>query len=235
MKNISRLLFIIVLITSMNFNLFSQSENSGSTFVSNMTIGVKAGYSHGSFAENYMDRFTSYRTGYYAGISVSYYVLDWIAVNTEILYMEHGADNIPPTILYLPGSAILIDLERTDVEMRKLDIPILANIHIPGMSGNIQPKLIIGGNIGYNFQTIAFNKRITGLNESVVISKIDVSDRFSDLDYGLTAGFGINLKSGSMIISLEGRYRMGLSNVHNMENSEAFTTNILQFSLGVGF
>ena len=229
-----KLIAVGVIILSMNAKTLAQSDNAGNGLVSNMTIGVKAGFNYGFLAEDYKSRFTDYRSGYMIGIAASYYILDWIAISPEVYYMEHGGNNLPHTLMYAPGSAALIDLEQIDLEIRTIDIPVLATIHIPGASGDFQLKVVAGPSFGYTMNATGINTRIIGFNETKSYTKTDFTDVIDYWEYTATVGAGFNLKISSLVLSVEGRYRAGMSNLHTRDNSENFRSNTYMLTVGIG-
>ena len=224
------LIFLVISFTKVS----AQSDNSGSTLLPNLTVGAKTSYMYSYFSEDHSSRFTDFRKGYSYGIAASYYVLDWVAAGAEFYFMEYGANDFPETVLYLDGSYALDSLKNTDIRIRMLDIPILATIHIPDWSGDMQPKFIIGPAFGINLNSTAINERSIGANDSRSITKDDVSDHFKRMEYATILGVGVNYKMGSLIFSVEARARLGLSNIHNKDNSEQFNTNTFMITLGVG-
>jgi Outer membrane protein beta-barrel domain len=225
---------LLFLLINLNSTTFAQSDNAGNTLVSNLTIGVKAGLNYGFLSEDYKTRFTDARTDVMIGIAASYYILDWIAISPEIYYMEHGGNDVPHTLMYATGSASLIGLEQLDLEIKTLEIPILATLHIPGSSGDFLFKVIAGPSFGYTLSATGYNTRILGFNDTETYSKNDFSDVIDTWEYCGTVGAGFDIKVSSFILAVEGRYRVGFSNLHTRDNSENFRTNTFMLTLGLG-
>lgn len=233
--SLSTIMFFVLFFSSQQ-NLNAQSDNAGNTIVPNLTLGVKGGITYGFLAEDYKSRFTDPRFGYMIGVSASYYIMDWLAVSPEIYYMEHGGDNIPKTLIYSENSGILYNLNSVDLEIRTLEIPVLATLHFPGSTGDFLFKVIAGPSFGYTLNATLINAHVYGSSEnSKVYSKDDFTDGIDYWEYTGTLGAGFDIKTGSFIVSIDARYRAGLSNLHARDNSENFRSNTYMVTVGVGF
>lgn len=229
-----KFLAAIVLFLGLHTSSFAQSENAGNTLVSNLTIGVKAGANFGFLAEDYKSRFTDFRPGFMVGIAASYYILDWIAISPEVYYMERGGNNLPHTLMYATGSPALVGLEQVDLEIRTLEVPVLATLHFPGSTGNFLLKVVAGPSFGYTINATGINTRVLGFNETKTYSKTDFTDVIDNWEYCATLGAGFDIKASSFVISVEGRYRAGFSNLHTRDNSENFRSNTYMLTVGLG-
>ncbi|MCK4662919.1 MAG: PorT family protein [Bacteroidales bacterium] len=234
MKNIVITISLILIMNISSFSIFAQETNSGGGLVSNMIIGAKAGMTYSYFIENYKNIFTGSFKGYTGGVYANYYLKDNIAVGAEINFIEYGATNIKPSIIYGDNDNFYKDFDRTNVRIYRLDIPVYGIYHIPGFSGDLQPRIIAGPSFGYNLQTMAINESNIGATDIKTVSKFDVTERFKSWEYTATAGIGVNLKISSLIFSVDARYRAGLYNINNRDNSENFTTGTFILMIGVG-
>ena len=105
-----------------------------------------------------------------------------------------------------------------------LQIPLMAEIGIPGMEENaVQPKLFAGGYYGFTIASReSFDKVSTSRYEkNIARSSADVSGSYVYSQVGFLIGVGADLKMGSKDLSLEFRYNQNLTIIN--ESGAALT------------
>ncbi|MBN1639448.1 MAG: hypothetical protein JW866_10800, partial [Ignavibacteriales bacterium] len=66
--------------------------------------------------------------------------------------------------------------------------------------------------------------------------EVDIDDMIKSTDFGLLFGAGIDINIGSVVITLDGRYNFGLTDLNNnLVPGYTFKTNAIQILAGVGF
>ncbi len=182
-----------------------------------MSYGPKVGISLNSFNQNF-EKITKCKFGLAGGGFFQYQVLDYLAASVEVLYIQQGAVDVEPTLIYFPNSPMLIVNDepknvKTNITLHNIDIPVLVNYTFNSS------KIFIGGAISTNLKAEATNRVFYEMNNGptkVTISKDDVTSRFKYNDYAVIIGGGINFEAGAYVCTLDIRYRAGLTNISNV-------------------
>jgi hypothetical protein len=139
--------------------------------------------------------------------------------------------------LYSPGGAV-VHGENTSDPSEWMDITIAANaISLPLMvkvrflRGFMTPYIIAGGEVGYVLDAKLKVEMWDGSSD-----EIDMLEEINRLFYGVAFGGGVELQVGSMNLLLEGRYRLGLSNlIKDADPDEYIKPTALLILLGIRF
>ena len=111
-------------------------------------FGAKVGIGSSNLAVDYLQPLGQARTTISIGGFAQYLFFNWLGVNLDLMYAQAGGANVNPRLFYFKDSPMLgipelnKSLERTDLLMHRIEIPITANISIPNFEGNIKPILI---------------------------------------------------------------------------------------------
>lgn len=159
----------------------------------------------------------SFKLGANVGAFMNYRVHEMFVVQPEVFYAMKGWK---------------LDVEGADaisVKMDYVDIDVLAKLTVP-MEGNFKPNVFVGPYLGIN-----------------VAASLEVGDESADIDNAKSTDFGVVLGGGfdfemenGMMIVLDIRYSMGLSNVLEVPEGEegdepAVKNNSIIFMAGVAF
>ena len=157
--------------------------------------------------------------GFNAGGFATYNVLSFLNARAELLYFQQGGTVENYYALY-PS------VQHKNVKLRQhtLQIPIIAELGIPGMEENsIQPKLRIGGYYGF---TVASRESFDKVSEdkyqvNTVKASADVSGSYAYSQAGFLVGLGADFKMAEKDISVEFRYNQNLTIIN--ESGAALT------------
>ena len=161
----------------------------------------------------------NYKNGYYGGISAKYISEKNLGLILELNYTQLGwaeayADN--PNYSYT----------RT---LNYIEMPLMTHIY----AGNkVRFILNIGPQFGFLLGSsadmsqaladyVATQKSAAGVGESIPEVRYDDADK--KIDYGITAGTGLQFKTGIGDFDLEGRYYFGLGDVFNNTVSDYYS------------
>lgn len=182
-------------------------------------LGMKAGVVWANVDEPGSDARTSIGFGGFARFGVA----PRLSVQPEALYVGKGAGD------ETDGLSLMFELDY-------LQFPVLLQYHALSAPG-IFPRLFAG-------PAIAFN---VGCNGSGGDGSAGVSfscDEFSEfgvafdarpVELALILGGGVDVAAGSMIVTLDGRYDIGLSDVLEVQGMSALKNRAWEIFAGVGF
>jgi hypothetical protein len=168
-----------------------------SLFAQQIDYGIKGGVNISNLFINDIDDETA-RTGFHAGVYAKVPAGAIFAVQPEILFNTKG-------------TFAAYDNGEVDFRLNYIDVPILADFKL-GTSADIY----VGPYVGI---LLTSNAEPEG-TFSDEYEEFDRSD-FAPLDFGLSAGFGINFE----IFSIGTRYNLGLVQVAKSEDAEALLGN----------
>jgi len=142
--------------------------------------------------------------------------------------------------LYSPGGAVIHAFNPSD-PTEWADFTIAANaitlpvtIKVRFLRGAMTPFIFAGGEVGY----ILDAKLKTKVSEGTPVPDQDLleDDDLNRLIYGVVFGGGFEFQVGGMNLLLEGRYRLGLSNlIKDADPGDYMKPTALTFLLGVKF
>ncbi len=219
MKTFIHIIVLVFFFLSVNSNIRAQFFSFFDT--EKMSYGPKVGISLNSFNQNF-EKITKCKYGLAGGGFFQYQVLDYLAASVEVLYIQQGAVDVEPTLIYFPTGFILYDYVndepknvKTNITLHNIDIPVLVNYTLN--SNGV--RIFIGGAISTNLKATATNRvfyeMINGPTQ-VTVSKDDVTSRFKYNDYALIIGGGTKFEAGSYVYTFDLRYRAGLTNISNV-------------------
>jgi len=213
-------IIVIAIFCSIYFSTHSNAQDK------TLTFGGRAGISSSVFTKDYQ-AVSERLTGIMFGGFGTYRITNFFSVGVELLYIQQGASNLLFIDTIIPGTT-------TNLTFHTIDIPVLLIFNIPEMD-KVNPKIFIGHSFGYNFRVNAASRML--LNDNPVIYANNYSDktnRYERLDFGIVAGIGTDFKANNMIFTIDGRYRLGYTNIflHNFDHT---SFGYVCVSVGVGF
>jgi hypothetical protein len=168
------------------------------------TVGAELGYSRSDLKGSGATGVTA-RQGALTGVYLEAPLVGRLSLRPELLFALKGGR--ATTDVQGGGTALL------DIELAYLELPIL--LKVTPLRRRIRPVLFAGPapalQIGCDFQVILPNQPV-----SATCAEAGFSVR--DLDLGLVAGGGLEIRWGQSALALEGRYTSGLRSL--LEDSE---------------
>jgi hypothetical protein len=176
-------------------------------------IGFKVGMGV-SDVSNYIGE-SKTRTGFLAGGFLSYSESRLFAIQLELIYIGKGYKAVNAIVRDDTGG--VLGTSNFEFILNYLELPLLAKITAP-LRGSYLPYFVGGGYGAYN---IGSKARFT---EGIPF-QFDL-DNANDVDYGIIAGIGLDMKAGKKgKVLMEIRYEMGFADaIKNTNNhSRMFT------------
>ena len=210
-------------------------------------FGAKVGIGSSNLAVDYFQPLGQARTTISIGGFAQYRFFNWLGVNLDLMYAQTGGANVNPRLFYFKGNPMLgipelnKSLERTDLLMHRIEIPITANISIPNFEGNIKPILILGPSFGYTVKAKAINSYKWDFeaapNDLITVTQDDLKDKIQSLDVGGVFGFGVDFDAKPVSYTLGITYRMSFTETNNYKYSlfPNYTFNTAQVFFAVKF
>ena len=172
---------------------------------SDVRFGVRVGP---AFTEINGLRLASPRTGYSAGAFVSLNLRNLGVLNVEANYVQKGYKVQFDEFLDLNGEQLLGNVD-ADFKLNYLELPVLLNLKVP-IAPSLSPDLFFGGALSF-----LLSEEVSFENTEPEDQGNFVTDQplFDGVDFGLVIGLRLNRPVGSRIVSLEGRYTLGVVNL----------------------
>lgn len=174
-------------------------------------LGVKGGFVAAEVTGDFEDDFSS-RTGFGFGGFLQVMVAPNFSIQPEALYLAKGASEN--------------DME---VQLNYLQIPVLVQYHLPTPA--VSPRLFVGPSLAFE---VACDFDDGAFSASCEDEGIDTKSA----DFGLVFGAGVDIPAGGVVVTLDGRYDMGVTNIG--EEADALgdieiKNRAWEFFAGVGF
>ena len=185
------------------------------------TIGVMAGVNLAKISGDATDALDS-RTGFLAGVFVTFHITNTFAIEPEALYSQRGAS--------ADGE---MGFDAT-IKMDYIDIPVLLRFDVP-VAGPIRPFFVAGPAFGIQTKC-AISGEGEGVSASVDCDALD-EDPESDFDpktFDLSGvvGAGLDFRLGGHTLMVGARYQHGFSDVVKDASAKSRTWSIVA---GLGF
>jgi len=203
----------------------------GSAYGQSIAIGVKGGLNSSDLSINDPDDPSidfDTKTGFAGGIFGQFAIGDLFAIQPEVLYSPKGAK--------------LTDEEVTaSINLKYIEIPILLMARI-ATNGNLRPLFYVAPVVSFESSC-----KLAASGEGVTIdvdcdAAGDATDGDFELktkstDFGMAFGVGLEVNLNALVLQLDGRYNLGLSNLNDTSGEEDISVKnrTWQFFLGVGY
>jgi len=177
---------------------------------------------------------------------VNYKVMDYLTVQLEVLYMQQGGKQYSTTNKdSLFSSVIKGENSMSRITLHNFEFPLLFKGTYP-VSGAIHPYVILGPALGINFGATSYTTTIMQFNngESSTYSQRGPagSYNYNTFQWGAYGGVGAEMKVSSYILSVDFRYRLGISSVEANYDIDSYVrgigntrTNTFSITAGLGF
>jgi TolB-like protein len=207
-------------------------------------IGVKAG---GNLANvsgedwfiwadywEYMDASPSSVFGLNAGAYCTLNFSRNIGIQLEALFAQKGYDyyfyDLLSWYIELPD----LGYATTSMSLDYLEIPVLLKFSFGGSTSFYgilggYYALLLGGTVENSYD----DSLSQVLFDAAYYNPWDIYDLLSSSDFGLVFGAGMDIRFGSLLLNLEARYSMGLSNVDAM-GFWSYSNSVFEFTAGLG-
>lgn len=149
-------------------------------------VGVKGGFIAAEVTGDFADDFSS-RTGFGFGGFLQVMVGPNFSIQPEALYLAKGASE-----------------DDAEVRLNYLQIPVLVQYHLP--TPGVSPRVFAG-------PSLAFEVSCDIEDGSFSASCEDEGVDTKSADFGLVFGAGVDIPAGGVVVTLDGRYDMGVTNI----------------------
>ena len=172
---------------------------------------------------------TRNQNGFQVGMFFTFDISKNIQLQPEVYYVKKGAKQF---------ESYSSDWMSVNTELKwklnYIEIPVLLKFNMP-TKGNIKPGFFAGPYFAHNLNASLWIKETGEIygEEYDEEAEQDIRTSIESFDYGLVAGFCIDVKIGSVKLTGEARYSYGLANISKyggIVNNRTFV-----FMLGVGF
>ena len=168
--------------------------------------------------------------GFTGGAFGKYQVKEFLGVRLEVLYNQQGGarQNYSRDYSAIGGNVDYVYFTNRYVTLHNLEVPLIVELSHPSFSDEtIKPKLLLGAAYGANLSAIEHHEKTYYFNDGSSPSSTVYSMMVSDLkenvgsnyklnQWGLIAGFGMEMKTGEHTCTLEVRYRKSLNQLNNI-------------------
>lgn len=142
-----------------------------------------------------------------------------------------GSLSVQPEALYMPkgfsGEDAGLDVS---AKVAYLQVPILVQYHIQ-TGGNLTPRLFAGPTIAFE---LSCDVDFTFDGETDEESCEDAGLATKSSDFGATFGAGVDVGLGNMVLTIDGRYDLGVTNIADDSDADA-KNRAWGFFAGLGF
>lgn len=174
-------------------------------------IGVKGGFVSADLNTSNIEGTFDARTGFAGGAFLQVNVGQSFSIQPEALYVAKGSE--------VDG-----DFE---VKLSYLEVPILLQYHIP--AAVVSPRLFAG-------PSLAFEMSCDLAQGGVSITCDEGDTQTKSADFGLVFGAGVDVPAGPVVITFDGRYDLGATNIEDSGDPDTSVKNrSWQFFAGLGF
>ncbi len=194
-----------------------------------VTYGLKAGFNYASATLKTVLTDTpdlKYQIGAVEGIFVNF-KLGPVTIQPELLYSQRGTKW---TEEEEPGVGVVT----CHMRISYVELPVLVKYNF--LSGPVRPFVLAGPSLGYllsaKWQYCVHYYTDDGLDNSY---EYDMKDQLKKMEFAGVFGIGADYHLAKVVLSLEARYHLGLTNViKNIEESDVTSAKHKGFAVLVG-
>ncbi len=158
------------------------------------------------------------KMGFCAGGFITYNINDMFAIQPELLFTMKGVK---------AEEEVLGETVKVTMKVNYLEIPVLAKLSIP-TPGNVRPSLFVGPSLAIKLSS-KLKIEYAGESEEEDIEEL------KSTDFGLVFGGGIDFGLGRGKLTVDARYTLGLTKVHEPEEGEEIDIKNGAISIMVGY
>ena len=192
-----------------------------------ISVGAKAGVNINQFT------MPGSTIGINAGAYGTYKATSFLMARIELLYAQEGGglrdyflplNANDPRIADYSVNILSINYVNPYVYMHTLQVPVLAEISLPEFDeASVQPVLLIGGSYTFMFQANELHTtRYTfkdGTFANIPYIREDARANFKSNQFGIQGGMGLKFKSDKRDFYFDIRYRQGLNQLNQVQQS----------------
>lgn len=212
-----KLIWLIILCMATYMPLCAQESTSP------LTYGPKVGLGISSLALDRVSPLGQSRTIVSIGGFAQYWLKPWLGVNADLMYSQAGGSDLKSRLFYFKDSPMLgipelnKYIERTDLLIHRLELPLTALITMPDVPG--RPIFIIGPSLGWNIKSVAINTHRWEFQEApndlVTVTKDILGKKIQATDLAAVFGIAWDINSDPLNMMLGITYRMSMTNTNN--------------------
>lgn len=217
-KVICLIAFCIVLITP----LAAQEEAT-----TTLTYGPKISIGTSSLSVDYLRPLGQSRTIFSFGGFAQYWFSDWLGINTDLMYTQAGGSDLNSRLFYFKDDPMLgipelnKYLERTDLLIHRIELPITGLFTLPNVPG--RPIFMLGPSFGFNVKSTAINTYRWDFedapNDLLTVTQDNLKEKIQRADLGAVMGIAFDVKSDPINLMIGLNYRMSFTNTNNYKYS----------------
>jgi len=179
-----------------------------------MSFGIVGGLNLAKFTGSDVTG-VSTRTSFYAGVAATRPLGTSLFFQPQVLYSAQGAEESD-------GGTLTLALDY-------LQVPLFLGLHIPMQGSAIRPYVMAGPYVGFKL-SCKLKASSGGASASVNCDDPSIGAKVKSTDFGLTFGAGVELPLGTGMLSLAGRFSMGLTDIEENYNGKNSV-----ISIGAGY
>ena len=171
----------------------------GGAAAGTLSFGIKAGLNLSSITETpeAWNDDKSFKPGLAAGAVMVYEFDNGFGIQPELLYSQKGVS----TSLYEGFVDVGMDLN-----LAYLELPVLARYTFP-LNGSFKPNVFAGPSIAYSLSSEL------DFEAGILSAGVDFSSMTHVSDFGIVVGAGFGWEVGDGVLTFDGRYTRGFTNV----------------------
>ncbi len=198
---------VLVLVILMSVTVFATAQSS--TF-----FGVKGGWLNSGFIgedASSQDQKSGFNAGFFLNVTAANGI---IGFQPEVLFSQKG-------------STIQAGNIREDYELNYVDIPVLMKLSLP--LDVLRPNVFVGPYASFKVsETYTYTETVTDFSTQS-------EGNTKDFDYGAVFGGGLDIHLDNIILSVDGRYNLGLQELEKVEEPKDIKNGSFGLNIGVGF
>jgi hypothetical protein len=190
-------------------------------------VGAKVGVNRSDFHSRELgSNRPGAQVGVIGGMFISYSLVDWFAVEPEVLYSEKGAR--------FSGSDIGLPDAEARLHLDCVELPVLARFSIP-FHGALSPAFLIGPDFAFNVSR-KVNFSAGNLDQTISYDDIPGAAPFETFEFNMVFGAGLDISLHPVQLTLEARYTLGLTDIVSPPNLNTSPKNyVISFLAGIAF
>lgn len=140
-----------------------------------------------------------------------------------------GSLSIQPELQYVPrGFEAEEDGAQQELKANYLQLPVLVQFHVA--TAGATPRLFVGPTLAFQL-SCDVEASIGDFSGETSCDDADIPTKSAD--FGLVFGAGIDIPAGSVVVTLDGRYDLGVTDIYDGDEAEA-KNRAWAFEAGVG-
>jgi hypothetical protein len=190
-------------------------------------VGAKVGVNRSNFHSRELGtNRPAAEVGVTGGLFMSYSLVNWFAIQSEVLYSEKGAR--------FHGSEIGLPDAEAKLHLDYVEFPVLARFSIP-LQGALSPAFFIGPDFAFN---VSRKVNLSAGNTDQTISYDDIPGvaPYETFEFNMVFGAGLDISLDPVLVTLEARYTLGLTDIVSPPNLNTSPKDyVIAFVAGIGF